>query len=89
VAYRPEDIVLSTAAVEAETSAINRVSVHVDALVPAEALTRVRLRVDADPAITLTALLTRRSAGALGLAVGVGAAAFIKATALHAWPSDR
>jgi molybdopterin-binding protein len=83
VAYRPEDIVLGAAESDPGTSAINRLGVRVEAVVPAGALTRVRI--GTPDGIVLTALLTRRSIDALGLSPGRAATAHIKAAALHAW----
>lgn len=86
VAYRPEDVSLAGAGSGQETSAINRVAAQVEMIVPAGALTRVRIR--AADGIILTALLTRRSVTALGLSQGSAVTAHIKAAALHAWPRD-
>ena len=86
VAYRPEDVSLAGAGPAQETSAINRVAAQVEMIVPAGALTRVRIR--AADGIVLTALLTRRSVTALGLSPGSAVTAHIKAAALHAWPRD-
>lgn len=86
VAYRPEDVSLAGAGSAQETSAINRVAAQVETIVPAGALTRVRIR--AAGGIVLTALLTRRSVTALGLSPGSEVTAHIKAAALHAWPRD-
>src|SRR5690606_27293191 len=81
VAYRPEDIVLSTG--EAETSARNRLSLRVASLVPAGSLIRVRL----EGGVELAALVTRESAERLGLAPGRPVIAHLKATALRAYPA--
>lgn len=86
VAYRPEDVSLASAGPLQETSAVNRVSALVEAIVPAGALTRVRIRTP--DGIVLTALLTRRSVSALDLSRGSAVTAHIKAAALHAWPRD-
>ncbi|HSK18009.1 MAG TPA: ABC transporter ATP-binding protein [Longimicrobiales bacterium] len=83
VAYRPEDVTLTPADTVQETSAVNAVAAHVQAVVPAGALTRVRIATQ--DGIVLTALLTRRSVAGLGLAGGSAVTARIKATALHAW----
>ena len=83
VAYRPEDVVVSARGAASELSATNRVDVEVDAVVGAGSVVRVRLRHDEIGA--LSALLTRRSVDALGLAPGALATAHMKATALHAW----
>jgi spermidine/putrescine transport system ATP-binding protein len=81
VAYRPEDVVLATAAAQ-PTSAVNRFDGRVETLVPAGAFVRARVRADA---MVLTALLTRRSVESLGLVAGSPVSAQIKASALHAW----
>ncbi|HEX2167115.1 MAG TPA: ABC transporter ATP-binding protein [Longimicrobiales bacterium] len=86
VAYRPEDVSLAPGGTELETSAINRIGARVEAVVPAGALTRVRIR--AADGILLTALLTRRSVAALGLSQDSPVIAHIKAAALHVWPRD-
>lgn len=81
VAYRPEDVMLS--AVAAETSARNRLAVRVAALTPAGSLIRVRL----EGGIDLAALVTRESAERLELAPGRPVIAYLKATALRAFPA--
>lgn len=78
VAYRPEDVTLSTADTGA-TSAINHYECVVDSIVPDGALVRVRLSGEAQ----LNALVTRRSAAALSLEAGTPVIAHLKATALH------
>jgi len=83
VAYRPEDVVLTPSRSGAESSAVNRLDVSVDALVPAGGLVRVRLRLR--DGTVLAALITRHSADALALQPGATACAHIKAAALHAW----
>jgi tungstate transport system ATP-binding protein len=88
VAYRPEDVTLSPAEQTAETSAANVLRLQIDAVVPAGALVRVRLRAAATPALSLTALVTRRSMESLGLAPGAAVTARLKASALHAWGRD-
>lgn len=85
VAYRPEAIVLVPPGEPAETSAINRIPVRIDAAVPAGALTRVLLTCLAEGGPSLSALLTRRSMAALRFGLGSPAVAQLKATALHAW----
>jgi molybdopterin-binding protein len=85
VAYRPEDVTLSTAPDGADTSAMNRLDGRIEALVPAGALVRARLNAGE---VTLTALLTRRSVESLGMVAGGPVSAHIKATALHAWRRD-
>jgi ABC-type Fe3+/spermidine/putrescine transport system ATPase subunit len=92
VAYRPEDVVLGPVDGAAETSAINRLEVTVDALAVAGGLVRVLLRwrgLDGPAGAAgprLAALLTRRSAESLALEPGRRVIAHLKATALHAWP---
>jgi molybdopterin-binding protein len=81
VAYRPEDVVLAPATAAAETSAVNRFGARVEAVAPLGALVRVRL----GGAVPLVALLTRRSADALGLAPDRAIVVHLKATALHAY----
>ena len=81
VAYRPEDVTLADAHATAETSAVNRFALTVDAVVPGGALVRVRLRGD----VPLSALITQRSMAALGVAPGRTLVAQIKATALRAY----
>lgn len=83
VAYRPEDVVLALPGDEGVTSAVNRFTAEVDALIPAGGLVRVRLR----GPLELAALLTRRSAEMLGLAPRTIVVAQIKATALRAFPA--
>jgi molybdopterin-binding protein len=86
VAYRPEDVILAPPGAAQQSSAVNRLPARVEAIVPAGALTRVRI---ATPdGIVLTALLTRRSVGALNLARDSAVMAHIKAAALHAWARD-
>lgn len=81
VAYRPEDVVLAPPAAVAETSAVNRFGARVEAVAPLGALVRVRL----GGTVPLVALLTRRSAEALGLAPDRDVVVHLKATALHAY----
>jgi molybdate transport system ATP-binding protein len=81
VAYRPEDITLAQPGDALETSAINRYDVTVVGVHPVEALMRVRL----GGPIDLAALVTRRSAAALGLAQGKRVQAQLKATAARAF----
>jgi len=83
VAYRPEDITLGPSDEEASTSAVNRLPVVVHSIVPTGGLVRVRLAGSAP----LTAVLTRGSAEALGLAPGIPATAYLKATALRVFPA--
>jgi molybdopterin-binding protein len=86
VAYRPEDVILAPAGAAQQTSAVNRLPARVETIVPAGALTRVRI-CTAD-GIVLTALLTRRSVGVLELSRASAVTAHIKAAALHAWARD-
>ncbi|HSJ05305.1 MAG TPA: ABC transporter ATP-binding protein [Longimicrobiales bacterium] len=88
VAYRPEDVVLEPQGGGHDTSAMNRIPVRVSAVVPAGGMTRVHIAATADPGTVLTALVTRRSAEALGLRAGMDAVAQLKATALHAWRGE-
>jgi molybdopterin-binding protein len=83
VAYRPEDVVLAPAGEAAITSALNRFTLHVDTLTPAGGLVRARL----GGQLQITALITRRSAEALGLEAGEPVIAQLKAAALRAYPS--
>jgi ABC-type Fe3+/spermidine/putrescine transport system ATPase subunit len=84
VAYRPEDVTLSTSAESGTTSAINHYDVVVDSIVPDGALVRVRLSGEAQ----LNALVTRRSASALSLEAGTRVVAHLKATALRAYSAE-
>ena len=79
VAYRPEDVTLGRADEVVSTSAVNRLAVTVRSTIPSGGLVRIRL----DGAAPLTALVTRHSAGTLGLAQGVPATAYLKAAALR------
>ena len=83
VAYRPEDVILAVPGSAQETSAVNRFAVSVEAIVPAGALMRVRVRTE--DGIVLNALLTRRSVETLDLLPARRVTAHIKAAALHAW----
>ncbi len=83
VAYRPEDITLTTVEGDVGTSAVNHFALIVAAAVPAGALVRVRLTGD----VALTALVTRRSMAALGIAPGSLVTAHMKAAALRAYPA--
>ena len=83
VAYRPEDITLGPADEDAPTSAVNRLPVIVHSIVPTGGLVRVRLQSGAP----LTAVLTRGSADALGVAPGICLTAYLKATALRVFPT--
>lgn len=84
VAYRPEDITISTAPVS-DTSAVNHMAAAVQAVVPAGPLMRIRLCADG---IQLTALVTRRSVDALRLAADSRVQLHLKAAALQAWRRD-
>jgi tungstate transport system ATP-binding protein len=83
VAYRPEDVVLGPADVQVTTSARNRFRVRVTATAPAGGLVRVRLGGE----VELNALLTRQSAQELGIAPGRDVNAYVKSTALRAFPA--
>jgi tungstate transport system ATP-binding protein len=83
IAYRPEDVVLAPVADAGVTSAVNRFSMQVAAMMPAGGLVRARLQGE----LQLTTLVTRRSAEALGLRPGAGVVAQLKATALRAFPA--
>lgn len=83
LAYRPEDVTLGTPADGAMVSARNRLMLRVAHLSPAGGLVRVRLEGE----LTLNALVTRPAAEALGLAVGSQVVAYLKATALRAFPA--
>jgi len=83
VAYRPEDVVLAPADQEIATSARNRFRLTVSAAAPSAGLVRVRL----SGALELTALLTRRSAEELAVEPGHQVAAYLKTTALRAFPA--
>lgn len=83
VCYRPEDIILAPPDDRAVTSARNHFQLRIAALRPAGGLVRVRLEGD----IELTALVTRGSAEALGLAAGAEITARVKATALRLYAS--
>jgi molybdopterin-binding protein len=84
VAYRPEDVVIASPGPGGATSAINRFDSRIVALVPAGPLVRLRLEGD----ISISALVTRRSAEALGLAPGTTVVAQVKATALRAFAAS-
>lgn len=82
VAYRPEDIALAVADGEAETSAMNRFALTVEAVIPAGALVHVRLAGD----VSLTASITARSMTAMNIRPGSHVTAHLKAAALRAYP---
>lgn len=81
VAYRPEDVLLAIPGEVGTTSAVNQYPLEVAAVVPSTALVRVRLT----GALTLQALVTRRSADSLRLEPGSAIVAHVKATALRAF----
>jgi len=81
VSYRPEDVVLALPEHVGPSSAINRFTLRVAAVIPAGPLVRVRLAGDPE----LTALVTQRSADSLALAAGRVIVAQLKATALRAF----
>lgn len=83
VAYRPEDVVLAPADADSPTSARNRFRLTVAATAPSGGLVRVRLT----GAVELTALLTRQSAEDLAVEPGHEVAAYLKTTALRAFPA--
>jgi molybdopterin-binding protein len=88
VAYRPEDIILVSAGHSMESSAMNGLVTQVESINRAGGFVRVRLRTLGDPPARLSAIITRRSAEALGLDGGRPFTALLKATALRAWPRD-
>jgi molybdopterin-binding protein len=81
IGYRPEDVLLADVSDAGATSAVNRFSLTVTDLSPSGPLVRVRL----DGAVRITALVTRQSAGTLGLEPGRPIIAQLKATALRAF----
>lgn len=83
VAYRPEDIVLAPADADMATSARNRFRLTVAATAPSGGLVRVHL----SGMVELTALLTRQSAQDLDVSPGREVAAYLKTTALRAFPA--
>jgi molybdopterin-binding protein len=88
VAYRPEDIILVPAGHTMESSAMNGLVTEVESINRAGGFVRVRLRTAGDSPARLNAIITRRSAEALGLDDGRPFTALLKATALRAWPRD-
>jgi molybdopterin-binding protein len=82
VAYRPEDVVLAPADAQVATSARNRFRVRVTATAPAGGLVRVRLGGE----VEMNALLTRQSARELDVTPGRDVCAYVKSTALRAFP---
>ncbi|HEV8310850.1 MAG TPA: ABC transporter ATP-binding protein [Methylomirabilota bacterium] len=85
VGVRPEDIVLERGGPRAPTSARNRLPATVAAVTSLGPLYRVTL----DCGLRLTAVVTRPSVEALGLAPGVAVTASFKATAAHLIRSER
>ena len=79
VCLRPEDITLLKPDPLVQTSARNRLVGQVERVRPVGAQTRVTVTCG----VTLTALVTRRSVEALGLAPGVPVVAAFKANAVH------
>jgi molybdopterin-binding protein len=82
VAYRPEDVMLSSVESTTELSARNHFRVRVAALSGSGGL--VRLRLEGPP--TLSALITRTSCESLGIRPGRDVIAHLKAAALRALP---
>jgi molybdopterin-binding protein len=83
VAYRPEDVVLSSAESSTELSARNQYRLRVAALSGSGGL--VRLRLEGRP--PLAALLTRTSCESMGIRPGREVIAHLKAAALRALPA--
>jgi molybdopterin-binding protein len=79
VSYRPEDVMISVPDNPLEVSARNQFRLRIAALGGAGGLAQLRL----EGALTLSALLTRTSVEALGLAPGKDVIAHMKATALR------
>ena len=84
VSVRAEDVILLHDAGTLQTSARNRLSATVRALVPAGATVRVEL----DCGFPLVALLTRQAVDELALAPGRAVHALIKAPHVHVIPLD-
>jgi molybdopterin-binding protein len=82
VAYRPEDVVLSSIESTTELSARNQFRLRVESLSGTGGL--IRLRLQGQPA--LSALITRTSCESLGLRPGREVIAHLKAAALRAFP---
>jgi len=82
VAYRPEDVVLSSVEASTELSARNAYRLRVQSVSGTGGL--VRLRLEGQP--SLTALITRTSCESLGLRPGRDVVAHLKAAALRAFP---
>jgi molybdopterin-binding protein len=83
VAYRPEDVMLSSIDSSTELSARNQFRVRVASMIGSAGL--VRLRLDGPP--QLAALLTRTSCESLGVRPGREVIAHLKAAALRALPA--
>lgn len=83
VAYRPEDVVLSSVESMVELSARNQYRLRVASAVGSGGL--VRLRLEGKP--VLSALLTRTSCESLGIRPGRDVMAHLKAAALRALPA--
>lgn len=83
VAYRPEDVVLSSIESSTELSARNQFRLRVESLSGTGGL--IRLRLQGQPA--LSALITRTSCESLGLRPGREVVAHLKAAALRAFPA--
>jgi molybdopterin-binding protein len=83
VAYRPEDVVLSSIESSTELSARNQFRLRVESLNGGGGL--IRLRLQGQPA--LSALITRTSCESLGLRPGREVVAHLKAAALRAFPA--
>jgi tungstate transport system ATP-binding protein len=81
IAYRPEDVVLSSVESTTELSARNQFRLRVAAITGSGGL--VRLRLEGKP--TLSALITRTSCESLGLRPGRDVIAHLKAAALRAF----
>jgi tungstate transport system ATP-binding protein len=82
---RPEEVSLTPAdASQEKTSVRNRLSGRITRIVPYGPFVRVTV----ECGFLLTALITRRSCSELGLNVGSGVIAGIKATAIHVLPDD-
>ncbi len=83
VAYRPEDVMLSSVESTTELSARNQFRVRVASLSGSGGL--IRLRLEGPP--NLSALLTRTSCESLGIRPGREVIVHLKATALRALPA--
>lgn len=83
VAYRPEDVVLSSIESSTELSSRNQYRLRVASLSGSGGL--VRLRLEGQP--SLSALVTRTSCESLGLRPGRDVVAHLKAAALRAFPA--